>query len=296
MEKEYFRKDVRRIGEVLLLFLFLQLQIGFGLSLILSYALDGRVYHSLYEPAQGMIEVIAGLVSAAGSYYYGKARLHINPSKEIKPFPVEKAFSSLAVAFFLSISVSILLWGIKTIWTSITGYSFYSPDFSMSSSIIYNVCLIVSTLIIAPIFEELIFRGLILRTLVKYNTTIAILVSSVAFGMMHMNFEQAIPTMALGMLFGYVSLKYDSLALPIVLHFLNNLISLAALNIPGLETIISYIELVLMFVGAGIFFSEWKQVVEKYQSYTYTSEVFKQWTIIVFGIVFVIFGISSLFG
>lgn len=44
-----------------------------------------------------------------------------------------------------------------------------SPDFSLNGSLLYNIFTFTSVVILAPIFEELIFRGMILQTLSKYN-------------------------------------------------------------------------------------------------------------------------------
>ncbi|MDO4467386.1 MAG: type II CAAX endopeptidase family protein [Bacillota bacterium] len=291
MEKENFRRDVRRIGEVLLIFVFLQLFWGFVLSILFN----GVLKIENVEVSMGLIELVASLIAGAGSYYYGKARLHIQFSKDFNSFPKKEIINSLSLMIFLSTIVNIGLILIKEIWMRLTGFTFYTPDFSMSSSRFYNLCLIISTLVIAPIFEELIFRGLILRTLSKYSKTLAIVLSGVLFGMLHMNIEQAIPTMVIGMLFAYVSLKNNTLYLPIVLHFINNAIAFLALNVSGLEMIISYFEFGMMVLGGVTFFSRIKEVIRKVDFYPHTVEIWKQWTMVVFGVLFLIFGIGSLF-
>ncbi len=77
--------------------------------------------------------------------------------------------------------------------------------------------------IIGPIVEELIFRGLVFRTLEKHGTNLAIVVSSILFGIMHGNIPQAVFAFLTGLIFGYVASRY-SIVWCIVLHILNNLV------------------------------------------------------------------------
>ena len=77
--------------------------------------------------------------------------------------------------------------------------------------------------IAAPITEELIFRGLILRSLEPYGKGIAILVSAFLFGMFHGNPIQTPFAMLVGVILAYTTLEYNILW-AMVLHMINNLI------------------------------------------------------------------------
>jgi len=77
--------------------------------------------------------------------------------------------------------------------------------------------------IAAPIFEELIFRGIILDGLLKrYSIFTSILASSLLFGIVHLNPWQFVSAMIIGFLAGWVYYKTKNLALPIIIHFVNN--------------------------------------------------------------------------
>lgn len=73
----------------------------------------------------------------------------------------------------------------------------------------------------APIAEELVFRGFILKSLEKYGKTFAIIISSILFGLMHTNLIQSIFAMIVGFILGYVAMNY-SLKWSILLHAINN--------------------------------------------------------------------------
>lgn len=89
----------------------------------------------------------------------------------------------------------------------------------------YSILWAVSTLILPPIVEEIIFRGLILQYLGRAGARflVANLIQAVLFGVFHMNFVQGIYTALLGFLLGWLAYRYDSILVPMVLHAIFNL-------------------------------------------------------------------------
>lgn len=82
---------------------------------------------------------------------------------------------------------------------------------------------VVSTVIFAPIFEEWLCRGMVLRGLMqKVHPAWAMIISSVFFAFIHLNPWQAIPAFVLGMLFAYVYYMTGSLKLTMLMHAVNN--------------------------------------------------------------------------
>ena len=106
----------------------------------------------------------------------------------------------------------------------------------IKGNIVLNVILIAGT---PAICEELLFRGFIFSSLKNIKTNnedskkpivFAILVSSLMFGIMHMNFIRIIPTTILGMVFAYSMYKSKSIFVPMLLHFINNSISVIGIH------------------------------------------------------------------
>lgn len=91
----------------------------------------------------------------------------------------------------------------------------------------YKVAGFITVCILAPIIEEILFRGILLRGLLQNGTSpiIAILLSSVLFGLAHMNPWQFLGAGLLGAIFGFVYFRTKSLWLCMFLHALNNSIS-----------------------------------------------------------------------
>lgn len=95
---------------------------------------------------------------------------------------------------------------------------------------------LLSVSIFAPLFEEWLCRGVILRGLLqKTHPVSAILVSAVFFAVLHMNPWQALPAFILGALFGFIYYKTGSLKLTMLMHCINNTFAVVFSKIPSLE-------------------------------------------------------------
>lgn len=83
--------------------------------------------------------------------------------------------------------------------------------------------------VLAPIAEEILFRGLILRSLEPWGKRFAIFASSFLFGIFHGNLVQSPFAFAVGLVLGYTAIEY-SITWAMVLHMFNNLILSDALD------------------------------------------------------------------
>ena len=77
--------------------------------------------------------------------------------------------------------------------------------------------------ILAPVTEELLFRGVIQRQLQPYGKKFAILCSAFTFGIFHGNILQTPYAFLVGLVLGYVAMEY-SIGWAMVLHMINNLV------------------------------------------------------------------------
>ena len=113
---------------------------------------------------------------------------------------------------------------------------------------------LISVSIFAPLFEEWLCRGLVLRGLLsKMNPTGAICVSAAFFAILHMNPWQAIPAFILGLLFGYVYYRTGSLKLTMLMHLVNNTFSVIFSRIPAFEEAESFMDILCPWKYAVIF-------------------------------------------
>ncbi|MBR2047862.1 MAG: CPBP family intramembrane metalloprotease [Oscillospiraceae bacterium] len=75
----------------------------------------------------------------------------------------------------------------------------------------------------APVVEEIIFRGAILRGLERYGKRFAIWTSAFLFGIFHGNLIQSPYAFLVGLILGYVAMEYN-VFWAMVLHMVNNLV------------------------------------------------------------------------
>lgn len=95
----------------------------------------------------------------------------------------------------------------------------------------------VAIAIAAPIFEESIFRGIILNGLLKKHSPFkSILISSLLFGIVHLNPWQFITAMIIGFFMGWIYFKTKNLALTIFIHFVNNSFAFISARFSDVET------------------------------------------------------------
>lgn len=85
--------------------------------------------------------------------------------------------------------------------------------------------IIVSFLVIAllaPLFEEIFFRGALVSGLRAYGDGFAVIVAGICFGMAHANYQQTFFAAAMGMVAGYLRLRTGSLRPGLYIHLTVN--------------------------------------------------------------------------
>ncbi len=85
-----------------------------------------------------------------------------------------------------------------------------------------NIWMILYSCIIAPICEELCFRGFLLSSLKKYGKVFSVVSTALLFSLFHGNPIQGINAFILGLFLGYIALNYG-LKWAMVFHALNNI-------------------------------------------------------------------------
>lgn len=115
---------------------------------------------------------------------------------------------------------------------------------------------IVHTAVLPALLEELAFRGFLMQPLRKYGDWFAIVSSSLIFGLVHGNMTQAPFAIFAGIALGYVNVVSGSMWTNILLHFLNNLISVLysfALNsVDGGGTIVLSVLVTYGIIAVGV--------------------------------------------
>ncbi len=110
----------------------------------------------------------------------------------------------------------------------------------------------VYTCVVAPVTEELFFRGMLLRTFSKANQRFAIFFTAVMFGLAHGNIMQFILGFILGIFLAHITLKHNSIIPAIGVHAVLNTMNVL-LSIPEFtqheQMIIIRAQVMLALVG-----------------------------------------------
>ncbi len=111
---------------------------------------------------------------------------------------------------------------------SIPGFG-TQPDYSNIFEGIHVAGIFILVVILAPVFEELLFRGLIYSKIIG-TVKFKIIVNSLLFASIHLQAQIFLPLFALGIIISYIRYKTNSIYPAIIFHSLNNLITFIAIK------------------------------------------------------------------
>ena len=166
-------------------------------------------------------------------YIAAKAKKNANPVLEAPTYVwIDKPHFGKLGALPLFVLLAFAVWALSIVTEPLVSW-IPMPDlikeaFDAAFDASKPVDLIVSTAILAPICEELLCRGNMMRgILVQKGVVKAILWSAFIFALIHFNPCQAIPAFILGCFFGWIYYKTHSIWACIFMHFVNNATSAA---------------------------------------------------------------------
>lgn len=146
----------------------------------------------------------------------------------------------------LCISISLMMVGsyvsniILSVFSNILGNISENPVEQMVDSSPMWVT-VIFVVIVAPILEELLFRGILCKKLLVLGEGYAIIISSAFFALCHGNFYQLFYAFALGCFFSFIYVKTGKLIYSILYHMCVNL--LGSVITPFFMKLIGYDEL-----------------------------------------------------
>lgn len=226
MQQYQFRQypTIIQAIHLIILYIFIQTLVDFPLALIDYYKDTEYLYHPIKK-------IVLGVGSTVFILWYGFKNTG-NPLKEV--FPLRKfnpALIILLITFFAGIQQLLNIvnfWVDKAIpppaWFWELFNKIFENDFGFLGAFMKVV-------IIAPVVEELIFRGVIMHGLMRnYSKTTAIFFSGLLFALFHLNPWQFPATFVLGILLGWIMIRTKNIGLAIIGHAINNLLVLLSIT------------------------------------------------------------------
>ena len=142
----------------------------------------------------------------------------------VKPRYFGRALGMFPAGYGLAIVVSALTRLVGGLFEGTAiGDSFNATqDLFASTNMTSAVILFVHSVVLAPLFEEFWFRGVVLKSLRPYGNGFAIFVSALLFGLTHANLAQFFYATVIGVILGYIAVQTGSIVTTTVTHAMFN--------------------------------------------------------------------------
>lgn len=243
------RKEGRPIGLSLILYILITNVVG------LAIALPGLLITHTMGQFLEIAQFAASIIGLGFLFFYFRRKVEYKAvfKKEKRMTPGD---FSLLLCLFIGFS-TVALFFYQSFEESVQqiGYSLAPRGLEtlLNSDSLF---ILLSVWIIAPVGEELIFRGFLMRYLEKYGKLTAIVVTALLFGLFHGNLGQGLNAFAVGLVLGYVAIEY-SVVWSIVLHWVNNFVFCSLLpdllgGIRAMAPISTLFALICLAVSAAV--------------------------------------------
>jgi membrane protease YdiL (CAAX protease family) len=190
-----------------------------GIVFLMMLAFSPVVYFAEFFLDKELAFLLYYVITMLTSYLIVNSMKKKNPENQPFDFTTDKFDINLAII----VTVIALQFGIISPIVSLIPMPDFMLEVFMSMFGQTGIFSFISIVIAAPIFEELIFRGVMLDGLLKrYSPIKSILISSFLFGLIHLNPWQFIGAFAIGVLAGWVYYKTRKLTNAIIIHMANN--------------------------------------------------------------------------
>ena len=192
--------------------------------------------------------VITYLINAISIYVigYGSIKLLLE-KKEKKKLKISNFLSLIAILIGSAQIVNIITQIILTIIKSIFSIHINNNVAELMETS-DSISLILFAVILGPLFEELIFRGTLLKKLRVFGDKTAIIYTAIAFGLFHCNIAQISFAITAGLILAYTVVKTNNIVYSIILHMILNGLSVAlTILLKGNQYIIIMLIMLLIF-------------------------------------------------
>lgn len=180
---------------------------------------------SLTDMGVNLLSAFSFLVSGIVFWYLNREFLKKLQLQAKRAYPGREPFLNYILLIVSAVGISLGL----NILLNITGFTGLSPSYEAVSESQYSVAVPLGILIygiLAPVSEELVFRGVLYQRLRRmYNPMAGILVSSLLFAIYHGNIVQGLFAFLMGILIARLYEDFGYLYIAVILHSLMNLVS-----------------------------------------------------------------------
>ena len=232
------------------------------LFVFLGMIFFGMFFYKFSDDIIGFVGTLGVLIVV----YFRKKQWLISlfnkPSKKIEKKELNRA---LIILIFVPILINLihLLINKESFENAMTGY-----DQTFSSKVdFFNI---VNILILAPLGEEIFFRGYILNKLkTVHKPIVAIVITGIIFALFHGTLLQKITIWVAGLIYGYFAHKTGNIKLSICAHFLGNFMALMfiyreAYNInENWNYVLAVLNVLILYFGVHVFNKKTREILDE---------------------------------
>ena len=170
----------------------------------------------------------------------------IKPSSMIKTrdYHLADAVQYCFAGIFIWFSALLIADGIENIFSKY-GFTTDVIDMDYGETGIGFAVMLLYTCIIAPVTEEIFFRGALMKIFSKSNQRFGIFMSAMFFGLAHGNLPQFMLAFLIGIFFGHIDMKHNSIIPSIVVHILINSLASVPSELKGHTIAMGFFELAI---------------------------------------------------
>ena len=179
--------------------------------------------------ASGITTIVS--IFAAFLIYDVTFDLRGTPKKDVysisAPKTLDVIFSVTMAAGFRMMTSAYMLWAENIKVLSESMESALNPEFNFETMTSFAaMTIIIATCIAAPVFEEILFRGIVMRELnMVMPAPLSIILQGLFFGIVHFVLVQSIFAAVFGVILGYVYYKTKNLSIVMIAHIAFNMSS-----------------------------------------------------------------------
>ncbi len=187
--------------------------------------------------SDNMVQIVMIALSAAGVYIvatpialwilgvfrHGGLRAMVTKSR----MPAGQVAAAIPIMYAVTILINLTVIVVSVLQSgSIDEMVEKNPFLNLPTGTLGVVLNYIWMVLIAPVYEEILFRGGLLGTLKKHGNWFAVIVSGILFGLAHLNIAQMLYATALGILLGMMYVRSGSVVPCIIAHIAINFLGI----------------------------------------------------------------------
>lgn len=248
------KKQIGFFGNSLALYILLFMALSYGTELLQNF--NPSIFMGMDPQAFSLaVSMILMLFITMVPFRRSAQKLNLNIHDYLKDPNLrgDRIFALVCIG----IGIDLIMTSVSTLFyflfpTNMAEYSFLG-NFSTRDAIIENILYFMMFVIVKPICDEYIFRGVIQRQLGHYGRYFGVLGSAVLYAIAQVNIAQAFPAFFVGWYLSLITLRYHSIRPGITVHLVIALVLWAVQVVPSKFIMIVTIFIVLVYILAGLF-------------------------------------------